>query len=90
MLGLVPYDHCATSALSTESASVLPQTENEWKGQRNAQSIESAPGPSGNNATPTTRRVRPAVPYLRGLPAQSWIDALSRKTITLATQAKKH
>ena len=56
--------------------------------QRSEQPIRSAHAQSGTHATPMsrqmTRRVRPSVLYLLGRPAQSWVDALNRGTVTIA------
>jgi hypothetical protein len=52
--------------------------------QRGEQPIHGTEVQSGIDVTPTTRQVRPSVVYLLGRPAESWVEALNRGSVTLA------
>ncbi|HEX4863011.1 MAG TPA: hypothetical protein VFV02_03005 [Acidimicrobiales bacterium] len=52
--------------------------------ERNAQSTEGDQERMIKGAPRMTRRVRPAVLYLLGRPAQQWVDALGRGNVTIA------
>lgn len=63
----------------TDARSAVTITE-----QHDEESTRSTESKSADRASPATRRVRPSVLYLFGRPAQLWVNALGRGTVTIA------